>query len=324
MAFFIDYQWLFLIISIFLGLTLGQLQTVAAIAGYFILPSLMVMLFGIFLQIPLQSLRAGFINVKVTGLSLAINFFWTPLLAFALSHLFFRHAPDIFIALIMDLVTPCTDWYLVFTGIAGGHLGLSTSLLPWNLFLQLFLLPFYLFLFAGAVVEIQLSVFLQSFLRVLLLPFILALVVRNLICAYKGSEWFTQNLLRKSGPLQAFFLILAVTAMFASQGRILIEHWTVVIRLLVPVTIFFMINFSLGQIVGRFFKLSYQEGASLIFTTLARNAPLALTLAVAAFPHRPLIPLVLAVESLIELPLLFVFAQLMLFIYRKKWWSHHA
>ncbi len=85
-----------------------------------------------------------------------------------------------------------------------------------------------------------------------------------------------------------------------------------------------MINFSLGQLIGRLSKLSYEEGTSLIITALARNAPLALTIAAAVFPERALIPLVLAVESLIELLILFVFAQLMLLIYRNKWWPNLA
>ncbi len=111
--------------------------------------------------------------------------------------------------------------------------------------------------------------------------------------------------------------------MFASQGIILIDNISLVIRLIIPVTFFFVINFTVGNIIGRLFKLSYQEGASLIITILARNAPLALTIAVAAFPDRPLIPLVLAVESLVELPLLYLFSQVLLLIYSKKWWPNY-
>lgn len=120
MKFFEKYQWLFLIAAIFLGLALGQIGNIAETAAHFVVPFLMVMLFGVFLQTPFESLKKGFMNTKVVGLSLAVNFLWTPLLAFGLSFLFFRGTPDVFIALMMDLVTPCTDWYLVFTAIAGG------------------------------------------------------------------------------------------------------------------------------------------------------------------------------------------------------------
>ncbi|RQD75104.1 MAG: arsenic resistance protein [Candidatus Syntrophonatronum acetioxidans] len=316
------YSWLLMIMAIFLGIFLGRFDYIAEGASHFIMPFLMVMLFGVFLQTPFGSLKAGFKNVKVAGLSFLINFVWTPFLAFFLSFLFFRESPDVFVALIMDMVTPCTDWYLVFTGIAGGSLAFSTALLPWNLLLQLILMPVYLFIFAGTVVDIEPYIFLQSFLRVLLVPFLVAVIVRNVVVYKKGEEWFGENILDRIGAFQALFLILAVAAIFASQGVILLENINLVLRLVIPVLLFFIINFSLGQLVGRLFSLSYREAASLIITILARNAPLALTIAVAAFPDRPLIPLVLAVESLIELPLLFVFSQLMLLIYYKKWWPN--
>ncbi len=218
----------------------------------------------------------------------------------------------------MDLVTPCTDWYLVFTGLAGGHLALSTALLPWNLLLQLLLMPLYLFLFAGTVVNIEPLVFVRSFATVMLTPFIAAILIRKIVIMSRGEQWFTDKILAHLDTFQSIFLLLAITAMFASQGIILIENIGLVIRLLVPVALFFLINFSVGYSVSKIARLSYREGTSLIVTILARNAPLALTVAVAVFPGRPLIPLVLAVESLIELPLLFVVAQLLLFMNRKK------
>ncbi|WP_241421228.1 arsenic resistance protein [Candidatus Contubernalis alkaliaceticus] len=309
-----------MIVAIFIGLGLGQVNSITALASFFIVPFLMVILFGTFLQITFASLKEGFMNIKAAGLSLAINFLWTPLLAFGLAYLFLRDAPDIYTALIMDMVTPCTDWYLVFTSIAGGNLALSTALLPWNLLLQLVLLPVYLLIFAGTVVEIQPLFFLQSFFRVLIIPFMLAVLSRKVILSLKGEQWYQEKVLNYIGTLQATFLILAITAMFASQGTVLIENSDILLRLLIPVTLFFIINFLVGQAVSRIFKLTYQEGASLIFTTLARNAPLAITIAAAVFPERPLISLVLAVESLIELPILFVISQIMLFILRKQWW----
>ncbi len=315
MHFFTRFQWVFMIIAIFIGLALSQSSAIAERASLFITPFLMIMLFGVFMQIPFKSLKAGFANVKLTALSLAVNFVWTPLLAFGLSYLFFRNAPDVFVALIMDLVTPCTDWYLVFTGIAGGHLAFSIALLPWNLLLQLVLMPVYLFIFAGAVVEIQPLIFLESFFRVLLAPFVVAVIARNILIKYRGEGWFQHQVMARLDFFQALFLTLAIAAMFASQGMILLDNLDLVVKLILPVFLFFLINFILGRLIGRVFKLSYRESASLIITTLARNAPLAIVIAVAVFPGRPLIPLVLAVESLIELPLLYVFARLLIYLY---------
>lgn len=307
-----------MLLAIVAGLTLGQSESVAENASYLITPFLMIMLFGVFLQVPFKNLRKGFMNLKVTLLSLVVNFIWTPLLAFGLSYLFFRNAPDVYLALLMDLVTPCTDWYLVFTGIAGGNLAFSAALLPWNLLLQLLLLPLYLYLFAGAIVDIQPLIFLESFFRVLVGPFFAALVVRYVAIRIKGISWFYDEVPSHLDFIQALFLILAIGAMFASQGMIFLQNINLVIRLIIPVLIFFSANFFLGHFIGKLFKLSYGDNVSLIITILARNAPLAIVIAIAVFPERTLIPLVLSVESLIELPLLYLFAQLLLFMKGKN------
>ena len=85
-----DYQWLLLIIAIIVGLVIGQVDTVSNIASLFIMPFLMTMLFGTFIQIQPASLKKGFKNFRLAGLSLVINFLWTPLLAFGLAYIFLR------------------------------------------------------------------------------------------------------------------------------------------------------------------------------------------------------------------------------------------
>jgi len=113
----------------------------------------MVMLFAAFVGIPLSHLREAFGNRRVVGSSLLVNFVWSPLLAVGLGAVFLRDQPALWVGLIMLLVTPCTDWYLVFTDIADGDVPLATSVLPYNLVLQLVLLPVYLYAFAGTLVD---------------------------------------------------------------------------------------------------------------------------------------------------------------------------
>jgi hypothetical protein len=152
------FESLLVLTAIAVGLALGQLSWVAEHAARVIVPCLMPMLCGVFLQIPVADIREALRDYRVTGLSLGINFLWTPLFAWALGALFLREAPDLWVRLLMLMVTPCTDWYLVFTGLARGNVALGTALLPWNLILQLVLLPVYLLLFAGTLVHIRASV----------------------------------------------------------------------------------------------------------------------------------------------------------------------
>ena len=115
----------------------------------------MVMLFLVFLQIPLKDILKSFKNLKFTLTAVIINFIWTPLLILVLGRLFLVDHPELLIGYIMLMVTPCTDWYLIFTGISKGNVALGSSILPLNLVLQLVLLPVYVFLIGVAYAVLQ-------------------------------------------------------------------------------------------------------------------------------------------------------------------------
>jgi len=100
--------------------------------------------------------------------------------------------------------------------------------------------------------------------------------------------------------------------MFASQGKVLLENYQVLFILLVPILLFFSINFIVGRLIGKVIKLNYQDSVSLSLTTLARNSPIALAIAVASFPDKPLIALALIIGPLIELPVLFIVSKILL------------
>jgi ACR3 family arsenite efflux pump ArsB len=308
-------QSLSVITSILIGLLLGQIKWVSENALYFVVPSLMVMLYGVFLNIPLHRLGNAFQNYKVTGLSLGMNFLWTPVFTWGLGAIFLRNFPDLWVGLIMLMVTPCTDWYLIFTGIAKGNVVLATALLPWNLILQVILLPIYLLVFAGTLVHIYATILLESVVLVLAVPILLALVARWLIPRLTG---FWHQIPLKIAAGQTLFLCLAIAAMFASQGQILMQRPDLLLKMLLPVLVFFGINFWLGQIIGHLSNFSYEESACFSCTTLARNSPISLAIATSAFPERPLIGLALVIGSLIELPVMVLVSQLLLVLRRKK------
>ena len=214
----------------------------------------------------------------------------------------------------MLMVTPCTDWYLVFTGVAKGNVPLSTSILPINLILQIILLPIFLLLFFGRSGNVEFRSLVESILLVLLIPFLLVLVTKKIVSRSNTSGTSFTGFFVKS---QVLFLSLAVVAMFASEGRNLLENPDVIYKLLFPVIIFFIITFLLAQLVSRFFKFSYQNRVSLTLTTMARNSPISLAIAVSAFAYEPLVALSLVIGPLIELPILALTSQLLLKI-RKK------
>ncbi|GAJ98925.1 LOW QUALITY PROTEIN: arsenical-resistance protein [Geomicrobium sp. JCM 19055] len=304
------YQSLLIILAIGLGLLLGQIVMIERHAELFILPLLIAMLYGLFLSIPLKGFLSAFQHRRFLGSSVFLNFVWTPIFAWVLGALFLADHPALWLGFILLLVTPCTDWYLIFTSIAKGNVHLSTSVLPVNLLLQVILLPLYLLIFAGTMEMVHLPTILESVLFVLFLPFILATLTRLI---FRNRTNFLQSkVLPFFSTAQLVFLCLAIVAMFASQGTYLMDNLEVLWLLLLPLLLFFLINFFYFLTCWRILRFRYEDTASLNLTIIARNSPVALAIVLAAFPEQPLIALALIIGPLIELPVLAVISQALL------------
>lgn len=305
------YQTVIIAAAVLLGLFFGQVSFVANYAEYFIVPFLMAMLFGLFLNIPINDFLKSFKNLKFLSANLLINFLWTPLLAYLLGYMFLHNEPGLWIGFVMLMVTPCTDWYLLFTGMAKGNVPLSASVLPLNLLLQILLLPLFLLFFFEKSGSVHISAIFESILLALLGPFVLAQLVKYVACRGK-SDLLSKRVMPFFDTGQVVFLALAIMAMFASQGEYLINNPTVITLLLLPLMLFFILNFLLGRIVSTIMNFEYADSASLNLTTLARNSPVSLAIAITAFPNEPLIALALVVGPLIELPVLFLATRVLL------------
>jgi ACR3 family arsenite efflux pump ArsB len=271
------------------------------------------MLFFVFASVQLKEISKSFTHIKFSVSSLLLNFLWTPVFAFVLSEIFLKEA-DLQTGFLMLMVTPCTDWYLIFTRLAHGNVTLGASILPLNLFLQIALLPLYLFLFMGKSISFGAAAILQSFILVLLVPLLLAGAVKGALGKI-GARALWRRILTKvlenSDGLQFLFLCLAILSMFASQGPLLLANLIVFLRLLAPLLLFFAVNFALALCVGKKLGMPFEEIVPLIFTSSARNSPVSLAIASIAFPLRPLISLVLVLGPLIELPVLAVYAPIL-------------
>ena len=306
------FQSFIILFMVFIGIILGQIDLIQAYSEYLIMPSLMAMLFLVFIQIPIKDITKSFKNMKFTLTSICINFIWTPILVFILGRGFLGNNPDLLIGFVMLMVTPCTDWYLIFTGIAKGNVALGASILPLNLILQLILLPVYVFLIGQSSVQMDVLNLLNGVIVSLIIPLFGALIYRKLSISKKGIDYFEKNIVSKACDYQGYFLNIAIVFMFASQGKILLKNPQILLQLLIPVLLFFIINLIVGQFLGRKLNLSHEDNVALNLTTLARNSPIALAIAVATFPNKPLISLALIIGPLIELPVLFIVSKILL------------
>ncbi|MDQ0208753.1 arsenic resistance protein [Alkalicoccobacillus murimartini] len=303
-------QTILIFAAVMLGLGLGQISIISSYSGSLIIPFLFIMLYGLFLTIPLTHLKKAFMHSQFLSISTIINFVWTPLLAWGLGAVFLSDHPALWIGFVMLMVTPCTDWYLIFTSIAKGNVALAASVLPINLILQMLLLPVYLWIFAGTSGTISLSTIGESVLLVFILPFGLALLTRLIL--KKKSAVLEQKVIPFFASAQLIFLCLAIVAMFASQGAYLWSNMNILYLLLLPILFYFIINFGVAQLVGKCMKMPYEDSVSLHFTIIARNSPVALAVAITAFPDQPVVALALVIGPLLELPVLAIVSQVLL------------
>ncbi|MCM3403208.1 arsenic resistance protein [Cytobacillus oceanisediminis] len=302
-------------LAVIFGISIGQAELIRANAESFIVPLLVAMLYITFLQIPIEDFKIAFKNIKFTYTSILINFVWTPILAWLLAMVFLGDNPSLYIGFIMLMVTPCTDWYLIFTGIAKGNVALSTAILPLNLILQVILLPICLLIFGGTTGVIELGFLVESILVALIIPLVLAVLTKILL---KNKDQLRESLVSSLSVLPIIFLSFAIVAMFASQGQLLLNHLDLLWKITIPILLFFMINLFVSQKAGQLMRFPNSDRASLSLTTLARNSPIALAIAMTAFPDQPLIALTLVVGPLLELPILAVITQILLFITKEK------
>ena len=295
--------------AVIIGLIFSNIQIIADNTSRLINIFLCLMLFGLFLEVPLSELKNSFKNVKFTSTSLIINFIWTPLFGYFLGSLFLKGNVDILIGFFMLILTPCTDWYLVFTKMAKGDLPLSLSILPINLVLQIVLLPVYLILFFSSGNSMDYTQLMYSLIIVIVIPFTAAQIVKFIL-----NNELNEKAANLFSSLQIWFLSLAVFCIFASQGELLFENLDSVLTIFVPLILFFIANAIIDLLVSEKINFNYSEYASLTMTTLARNSPLALAIAINSFPGHELISIALVIGPLIELPVLYIVLKFCLWI----------
>lgn len=303
-------QSVFVAAAALAGLALGLTAPVGEIGEYVVIPALLVMLVAIFVQMDATQVGEVRRAKSLVAVSLVLNYLFTPAVAWALGAGLLGDQPDLQIGLLLLLVTPCTDWYLVFTAMAKGHTGIATALLPVNLVMQLLLLPVYVLLLGGEAAMVDAGTLAEAVLLMLLTPLVTAFLIRWIARRTKSSQWQEQKLNPAAGQLVVPLLCLAVLAMFAWQAPTVAAHGAELVMLLPALAGFFIILPIVATFVAKLLSLSGPQRVTLTMVATARNSPIALGIAVVAFPDRPLIAVALVVGPLVELPVLAALAHI--------------
>ncbi len=270
---------------------------VTPIAARAITPLLVIVLFTVFARVSLGRLREAARDRQYMLTVLGLNFGSAPVLAFLLGSLLLPDVPELRVGLFLALLTPCTDWYLIFTHLVGGDVARNLAVLPWNLVLQVALLPVYLWLFTSAWLPVELGEIGRALLAYAVVPLVAAQLFR--------WRWGERRAIVRLG---FWALALVVFAMFASHGRIALAHPTLFLRLAPPFLLFYVLALALSQVVARGLRFPRERALALACTVMARNSPLVLPLAVVLFPEHPIIALSQLIEPVVEIPTLILFS----------------
>ena len=278
-----------------------------------------VVILAVMLPVELEHVGRAFKKMKPTGLVLAVNFLFIPLFSWSLGWLFLRHYPDLWAGVVLYTLTPCIGWYLIFTDLARGDVPWGMALLPWNITLQIVLMPLYLYLLVGKVIPVDLGVLARSIGLFLFAPFVLAHIVQKVVIRHKGRDYFAGPFKQALGNLKLWALVVVIIAMFASQGSLRSTGAVQLGGLIVVLVLFFLVIFGLVLMIGKTARLTYEDTVTMAFTTTARNSEAVIGVAVAAFPGHPLVYFAIILGPVIELPMLLFISRLLLALRGRLW-----
>ena len=285
--------------AILLGGVVGWLApTVAPGLALSINPVLGLLLFATFLGVPMIQIGRAFLDIRFLGTVVAVNFVVVPVVAFGLSR-FVAGDRALLLGALLVLLTPCVDYVIVFTGLAGGARDRLLAATPLLMLLQIVLLPGYLLLFAGpdTVSMIAIEPFLQAFLGLIVIPLLAAATVQWVCCRHRFGRAIEAVMRALMVPLMMTTLTVVIGSQIAAVG-------TQVVSLLpvVPLYIaFLLIMVVVGLTASRLAHLDVPATRALVFSGSTRNSLVVLPLALALPETLSLVALAVVTQTLVEL-----------------------
>ncbi|KQW06624.1 arsenic resistance protein [Leifsonia sp. Root4] len=261
-------------------------------------PILGLLLFATFLGVPLTRVRRAFSDVRFLTTVLFVNFLVVPVVVFGLSR-FVAGDKALLVGVLLVLLTPCVDYVIVFTGLAGGSKDGLLAATPLLMLLQILLLPLYLLLFAGpeTVALFEVAPFLEAFLFLIVLPMLAAAGVQWLSRRARAGRIIEATMQSLMVPLMMATLAVVIGSQVAAVGSEIASLLS-----LIPLYVaFLVIMVLLGLLAGRASRLDVPGTRALIFSGATRNSLVVLPLALALPVEFALAPLAVVTQTLVEL-----------------------